>query len=207
MGNTQRLLAVVVAMNLASTSSFGADGKIADWGLFKFGMTVDQVKNISPEVKAAVQDPNDNEISAAQVPGIKLGTVEGAVTVRFYKDRAFEFAFLSLNAVNSVVPSGAQSSMSQEDKIAAYCPTVFEVALDLLSASYGRADEILRPSDLLRLDKTQAKSYRGSWWLSDGSRVRVASTHNAGFCSEFVSMRSARYAKVYVPEVVTSANK
>jgi hypothetical protein len=192
---------------MVATKSFGADGKIADWGPLKFGVSFDQVRAVAPEATALAADDHDPEIMTSQISGAKFANADGSLSVRFYKDRAFEFIFVSINGLETVVPRAA-ANMSQEDKMATYCPIVFDVALDLLSVSYGKADEILRPSDLLRLDRTQSKSYRTSWWFSDGSRARLILIQgNAGICSEFISIKSARYAKAYVPEIVTGGSK
>jgi hypothetical protein len=195
---------IFLAMSFATTSSFGADGTIADWGPFRFGMTVEQIRSIRQDVKAPAPDPSDSELSTVDVSGIKLRNVNGTLTARLYKNRAFEFSFLSVTALDAVLPNSVQN-LPPKTKVAEYCPVVFDTALDLMSASYGRADEILRPGDALRLDTTQTKFYRATWWMPDGSRVRIVSNQTTEFCSEFISVRSSRYAKTYVPEVVAGA--
>lgn len=208
MSRRWKLAAIFVAAIGLASNSFGAEGKLTDWGPLKFGMSFEEVKSIAPQAKPLVPDDHDSEIAASQIAEANFAGVAGGLSARFYKNRAFEFTFFAVDGTSRVIPR-ASAAMSKEDKIAHFCPSAFEVALDLLSVSYGRADEILRPSDGIRLDRTQAKASRASWWFGDGSRARLVSNQppNLGICTEFVSIKSARYAKAYVPEIVTSGGK
>lgn len=182
-----------------------AEGKLSDWGPFKFGQTAEQLKSLFDSSAPVTPDSNDTEISSLQISSVKFEYATGSANVQFYNNRAFEFSFFTLNAVDAFVPQ-AQANTGFEAKIKIWCPNVFAHALDVFAGSYGKPDEILRPELAAQLDPTVQKASSARWWFSDGSRLLVLSAEKASppyLCTEFIDMRSAKYSKPYVPEMLS----
>jgi hypothetical protein len=198
----------LIGASFMAPPALAADGALANWGPFGFGQSVEQIKSLVPGAGAVVPDVNDPEISFLPLQSIKFEFVTGSLTVRFYKSRAYEFSFYAADAHEPFVPK-AQANAPAEAKIKAWCPSVFSHLLDMFAGQYGKPDEILRPefgrAGLSSPNPILASSAR--WWFSDGSRLTAASsqTDSAPFtCAEFISMRSAKYSKTYIPEILST---
>jgi hypothetical protein len=202
------IAAAFAAIIVTKPTAFAADGKLSDWGPFKFGQTTQQVKNL---VRTGTETPDaaDGEIVYFVTPSVKFINATGSVTARFYKDHAFEFSFSAVNAADGYVPSG-NANWTLEQKVNGYCASVFPHVLDVLSGTYGKADEIVRPGELTQHDQTIAKVSVARWWFSDGSRLTAASTFKSSqpsLCTQFVSLRSGKYAKPYIPEILAPSKQ
>jgi hypothetical protein len=201
-------VAALIGTFFATSSAPAADGKLSNWGPFSFGQSAEQIRSLVPGAGAVVPDANDADISFLPIQSMKFEFVTGSLTVRFYNDRAFEFSFYALDAHEPFVPK-AQANAAPEAKIRTWCPSVFSHMLDLFAGQYGKPDEILRPefgrAVLSGPNPILASSAR--WWFSDGSRLVILSSQTDGppfMCAEFISMRSAKYSKAYVPEILST---
>jgi len=140
------------------------------------------------------------------VPSVKVEYLQGSMTARLYKDRAFSFEFFVRNATEHAAFRTADVAEPGRTRI--FCPIVFERTLSLLGTMVGRPDEIIRPGELTMADTNREKSFAARWWLSDGTRVGLSTTmkegSSAGQCTQFISIFSGTYAKPLLPEIVSA---